>query len=128
MERSDYFVERSDYLWNEVTIFWNEVTVRWNEVTWNEVTMERSDRIPLFWQLRLATHPRVLAIIILLATQQKVALYTNNELSYPSNYLGRKTLNLHLLIAPAPSPKSSILSISSFPFHLCPGLNASIFN
>ena len=44
MERSDYFVERSDYLWNEVTIFWNEVTVRWNEVTWNEVTMERSDR------------------------------------------------------------------------------------
>ena len=37
-------MERSDYLWNEVTIFWNEVTVRWNEVTWNEVTMERSDR------------------------------------------------------------------------------------
>ena len=34
-------------LWNEVTIFWNEVTVRWNEVTWNEVTMERSDRIPV---------------------------------------------------------------------------------
>ena len=32
--------------WNEVTIFWNEVTIRWNEVTWNEVTMERSDRIP----------------------------------------------------------------------------------
>ena len=32
-------------LWNEVTIFWNEVTVRWNEMTWNEVTMERSDRI-----------------------------------------------------------------------------------
>ena len=31
-------------LWNEVTIFWNEVTVRWNEMTWNEVTIERSDR------------------------------------------------------------------------------------
>ena len=46
VERSDYFVERSDYLWNEVTIFWNEVTLRWNKVTWNEVTMERSDRIP----------------------------------------------------------------------------------
>ena len=29
-----------------MTIFWNEVTVRWNEVTWNEVTMELSDRIP----------------------------------------------------------------------------------
>ena len=52
MERSDYFVERSDYLWNEVTIFWNEVTVRWNEVTWNEVTMERSDRIPI----RMSVH------------------------------------------------------------------------
>ena len=26
-----------------MTIFWNEVTVRWNEMTWNEVTMERSD-------------------------------------------------------------------------------------
>ena len=33
-------------LWNEVTILWNEVTIFWNEVTWNEVTMERSDRIP----------------------------------------------------------------------------------
>ena len=44
LKRSDYFVERSDYLWNEVTIVWNEVTVKWNEVTWNEVTMERSDR------------------------------------------------------------------------------------
>ena len=39
-------MEWSDYLWNEVTIFWNEMTVRWNEVTWNEVTMERSDQIP----------------------------------------------------------------------------------
>ena len=29
-----------------MAIFWNEVTIRWNEVTWNEVTMERSDRIP----------------------------------------------------------------------------------
>ena len=30
-----------------VTIFCNEVTVRWNKVTRNELTMERSDRIPL---------------------------------------------------------------------------------
>ena len=33
--------------WNEVTIFWNEVNVRWNEMNWNELTMERSDRIPI---------------------------------------------------------------------------------
>ena len=60
MERSDYFVERSDYLWNEVTIFWNKVTVRWNEVTWNEVTMERSDRnsITRLTEI-LETFPRV---------------------------------------------------------------------
>ena len=37
--------------WNKVTIFWNEVTERWNEMTWNEVTMERSDRIPLTYKL-----------------------------------------------------------------------------
>ena len=33
-------------LWNEVTMWWNEVTKGWNEVAWNEVVMERSDRIP----------------------------------------------------------------------------------
>ena len=33
-------------LWNEVTIWWNEVTKGWNEEAWNEVVMERSDRIP----------------------------------------------------------------------------------
>ena len=33
-------------VWNEVTIWWNEVTKGWNEVAWNEVVMERSDRIP----------------------------------------------------------------------------------
>ena len=33
-------------LWNEVTIWWNEVTKGWNEVAWNEVVMERSNRIP----------------------------------------------------------------------------------
>ena len=30
-----------------MTIFCNEVTVRWSKVTWNEVTMERSDQIPV---------------------------------------------------------------------------------
>ena len=33
-------------VWNEVNIWWNEVTKGWNEVVWNEVVMERSDRIP----------------------------------------------------------------------------------
>ena len=32
--------------WNELTILWNELTILWNEVTWNEMTMERNDRIP----------------------------------------------------------------------------------
>ena len=26
---------------------WNKVTARWNKMTWNKVTIERSDRIPL---------------------------------------------------------------------------------
>ena len=34
-------------LLNEVTTWWNEVTKGWNEVVWNEVVMERSDRIPM---------------------------------------------------------------------------------
>ena len=34
------------YYWNEVTTWWNEVTKGWNEVVWNEVAMERSDRVP----------------------------------------------------------------------------------
>ena len=33
-------------LWNELTFLWNEITFLWNEVTWNDLTMERNDRIP----------------------------------------------------------------------------------
>ena len=33
-------------IWNEVTIWWNKVTKGWNEEAWNEVVIERSDRIP----------------------------------------------------------------------------------
>ena len=33
--------------WNELTILCNELTILWNEVTWNEMTMERNDRIPI---------------------------------------------------------------------------------
>ena len=32
--------------WNELAIWWNEVYQGWNEMVWNEVVMERSDRIP----------------------------------------------------------------------------------
>ena len=48
-----YNFTRLVYTWNEVTILCNEVTIwcnevtkGWNEVVWNEVVMERSDRIP----------------------------------------------------------------------------------
>ena len=33
--------------WNQVTFLWNEITFLWNEVTWNDLTMERNDWIPL---------------------------------------------------------------------------------
>ena len=32
--------------WNEMTFLWNEITFLWNEVTWNDLIMERNDRIP----------------------------------------------------------------------------------
>ena len=36
------------FLWNELTIFWNDLTTDWNDLTWNDLTMERNDRIPLY--------------------------------------------------------------------------------
>ena len=30
-----------------LTILWNDMTVKWNDLAWNDLTMERSDRIPL---------------------------------------------------------------------------------
>ena len=33
-------------LWNDLTILWNDLTIDWNDLTWNELTMERNDRIP----------------------------------------------------------------------------------
>ena len=33
-------------LWNELTILWNDLTTDWNDLTWNDLTMERNDRIP----------------------------------------------------------------------------------
>ena len=35
------------FLWNELTILWNNLTIDWNNLTWNDLTMERNDRIPL---------------------------------------------------------------------------------
>ena len=35
------------FLWNELTILWNDLTIDWNDLTWNDLTMERNDRIPL---------------------------------------------------------------------------------
>ena len=35
------------YLWNDLTILWDDLTLLWNEMTWNDPTMERSDRKPM---------------------------------------------------------------------------------
>ena len=35
-------------LWNDPTILWNDLTIDWNDLTWNDLTMERNDRIPIF--------------------------------------------------------------------------------
>ena len=35
------------FLWNELTILWNDLTTDWNDLTWNDLTMERNDRIPM---------------------------------------------------------------------------------
>ena len=34
------------FLWNELTILWNDLTIVWNDLSWNNLTMERNDRIP----------------------------------------------------------------------------------
>ena len=36
-------------LWNDLTIDWNDLTIDWNDLTWNDLTMERNDRIPIFF-------------------------------------------------------------------------------
>ena len=35
-------------LWNDLTILWNDLTIDWNDLTWNDLTMERNDRIPMY--------------------------------------------------------------------------------
>ena len=32
-------------MWNELPFLWNELTILWNDLTWNDLTMERNDRI-----------------------------------------------------------------------------------
>ena len=41
--------------WDELTILWNDLTILcialtidWNDLTWNDLTMERNDRIPKY--------------------------------------------------------------------------------
>ena len=34
------------FLCKELTILWNDLTIGWNDLTWNDLTMERNDRIP----------------------------------------------------------------------------------
>ena len=33
-------------MWDEMTLLLNDVTIDWNDMTWNDLTMERNDRIP----------------------------------------------------------------------------------
>ena len=40
-------------LWNELTILWNDLTTDWNDLNWNDLTMERNDRIPPGYQVRV---------------------------------------------------------------------------
>ena len=40
-------------MWNELTILWNDLTTDWNDLTWNDLTMERNDRIPARARVRI---------------------------------------------------------------------------
>ena len=39
-------------LWNDLTILWNDLTIDWNDLTWNDLTLERNDRIPWLHRCR----------------------------------------------------------------------------
>ena len=57
------------FLWNDLTFLWNDVTELWNDLTWNDLTMERSDRIParsynlIFVQIRFILRKVCLLLI-----------------------------------------------------------------
>ena len=41
------------FLWNELTILWNDLTIDWNDLTWNDLTMERNDRMIYVHELKI---------------------------------------------------------------------------
>ena len=43
------------HMWDELTVLWNDLTNDWNDLTWNDLTMERNDRIP-FWKYLARSH------------------------------------------------------------------------
>ena len=43
-------------MWDDLTILWNELTIDWNDLTWNDLTMERNDRIPTQSIYKSETH------------------------------------------------------------------------
>ena len=45
------------FLWNELTILWNDLTTDWDDLTWNDLTMERNDRIPFFGCIHCKDNP-----------------------------------------------------------------------
>ena len=38
-------------LWNDLSFLWNDLTLLWNDLTWNDLTMERSDCKPIDYSL-----------------------------------------------------------------------------
>ena len=39
-------------MYNELTFLWNDLTIEWNDLTWNDLTMERTN-----WISTLYIHP-----------------------------------------------------------------------
>ena len=39
---------------NELTFLWNDLTIEWNDLTWNDLTMERTN-----WISTLHIHPQL---------------------------------------------------------------------
>ena len=40
-------------MWNELTFLWNDLTILWNDLTWNDLTMERNDRMIYVHELKV---------------------------------------------------------------------------
>ena len=39
--------------YDALTIMWDDLTILWNDLTWNDLTMQRNDRIPSYLLLKV---------------------------------------------------------------------------